>query len=327
MKFTNNTGLSLPIAVWLATDNYDAVPLPEYISATTILKPVRVIVMSRRLGAGGAEKTGDISSQIPNSYGSAIHDGIEQAWKSPKLVESLVSLGYPRKVAESVRVNPTVVEPGTISVYLEMRVQRKIAGFIVGGKFDMVADGKLYDFKTTGTFTYVNNTNEDHYRKQGSIYRWLNPEKVIDDHIYIQYIFTDWSAISARSNPGYPRSRILEFPVQLLSLADTENYLRRKLTLVKSLETTPEHLLPECTDEELWRSAPKFKYYSDPNNITGKASKVFDDQAEANKWRAMKGKGIIRVFGGEVKACRYCPVFDACTQKDKYLADGSLKLN
>lgn len=326
MKLTNNTGLSLPIAVWLATDDYDSVPLPEYISATTLLKPIRVIVLSRRMGQANVEKSGDVSALIASRFGSAMHGGIESAWKG-NVVKALMDLGYPRKVAEAIRVNPTIEEPGTIPVYLELRVQKEIAGFILGGKFDMVADGRLYDFKTTSTFTYVNNTNEEYYRLQGSIYRWLNPEKVKDDHIYIQYIFTDWSAISARGNPGYPGARILEFPVQLLSLADTENYIRRKLGKVNALASTPESQLPECTDEELWRSAPKFKYYSDPTKIGGKASKVFDDQAEANRWRAMKGKGVIKVFGGEVKACKYCPVFSSCTQKDKYLADGSLKLN
>lgn len=326
MKLTNNTGLSLPIAVWLATDDYDSVPLPEYISATTLLKPIRVIVLSRRMGQAGVEKAGDVSALMASRFGSAVHGGIEAAWKG-KPEEALVALGFPRKVAESIRVNPEVEEPGTIPIYLELRVQKAIAGFILGGKFDMVADGRLYDFKTTGVYTYINNTNEEYYRIQGSIYRWLNPEKIKDDHIYIQYIFTDWSAVSARSVSGYPGARILEFPVQLLSLSDTENYIRRKLGKVAALATTPESQLPECTDEELWRSAPKFKYYSDPSKTVGKASKVFDDATEANRWRAMKGKGVIKVFGGEVKACKYCPVFLSCTQKDKYLADGSLKLN
>lgn len=326
MKYTNTTGISLPLAVWLATDCYDSVPLSNYISATSLLKPTKVIVLSRRLAANGAKKSGDISNLIANSFGTAMHDSIEKAWLT-NANNALLSLGYPKKVAEAVRLNPTVEEPNTISVYMELRVQKEIAGFVVGGKFDMVADGRLYDFKTTSTYTYINNTNEEHYRLQGSIYRWLNPEKVKDDHIYIQYIFTDWSAVSARSNSRYPRARLVEFPVQLLSLADTENFLRRKLALIKSLENTPEKELPECTDEELWRSAPKFKYFADANKTGGKASKVFDDQAEANKWRAMKGKGVIRVFGGEIKACKYCPVFDTCTQKDKYLADGSLKIN
>ncbi len=326
MKLTNQQRLSLPIAVWLATDDYDAVPLPEYISATSLLKPVRVIVLSRRLAQAGAESTGDVSSLIAPRYGTAVHDGIEKAWKgNPK--KALMALGYPEKVADCIRVNPTVVEPGTIPVYLELRVQKPIAGFILGGKFDMVADGRLYDFKTTSTYTYMYNTNEEDYRLQGSIYRWLNPEKITDDHIYIQYIFTDWSNINARGTPGYPQSRIVEFPVSLLSLAETETYIRRKLGLVTKHATTPESQLPECTDEELWRSAPKFKYYADASKAGGRASKVFDDQAEANRWRAMKGKGVVIFVGGEVKACKYCKVFAACTQKDKYLADGSLKLD
>ncbi len=326
MKLTNNTGLSLPIAVWLATDEYDAVPLPEYISATSLLKPLRVIVLARRLAAQGAVKGGDISQLIAPRFGTAMHDSIEKAWVGNHQ-KALKTLGFPAKVAESIRINPEVEEPGTVPVYLELRVQKPIAGFIVGGKFDMVADGRLYDFKTTSTYTYMYNTNEQDYRMQGSIYRWLNPEKIKDDHIYIQYIFTDWSLANGRGTPGYPGSRILEFPVSLLSVQETETFIRRKLGQVAKLANTPESQLPECTDEELWRSPAKFKYYSDPTKTSGRASKVFDDQAEANRWRAMKGKGTVIFVGGEVKACRYCPVFGACTQKDKYIADGSLKLD
>lgn len=325
MKLTNNTGLSLPIAVWLATDEYDSVPLPEYISATSLLKPVRVIVLARRAAAAGMTKGGDVSALIASRFGTAMHDSIEKAWTGNHQT-ALQTLGFPAKVAESVRINPTVEEPGTIPIYLELRVQKPIAGFIVGGKFDMVADGRLYDFKTTSTYTYMYNTNEHHYRMQGSIYRWLNPEKVKDDHIYIQYIFTDWSSVGARGTPGYPGSRILEFPVSLLSVQETESFIRRKLGQVAKHATTPESQLPECNDEELWRSPPKFKYYSDATKTTGRASKVFDDQAEANRWRGMKGKGVVIFVGGEVKACNYCPVFASCTQKDKYIADGSLKL-
>lgn len=326
MKLTNNTGLSLPIAVWLATDEYDSVPDPTYISATSLLKPIRVIVLSRRSAASGMVKTGDVSALISSRYGHAVHDGIENAWTKNSF-QALIDLGYPEKVAKSVRVNPTVVEPGTIPIYTELRVQKPIQGFVVGGKFDMVADGRLYDFKSTSCFTYMNNTNEDYYRKQGSIYRWLNPEKVTDDHIYIQYIFTDWSSINARGNPQYPRSRILEFPVLLLSIAETENFIRKTLGLVSQYANTPESQLPECTPDELWQSPPKFKYYADPLNTSGRATKVFDSQAEANQWRASKGKGTVIFVGGEVKACRYCPVFASCTQKDKYLANGSLKLD
>ena len=86
---TNKFNLPLPLQVWLAGDSYDYVNNPKYISATSILKPVRQIVLSKRL----SEQDIDLSDKIAVSTGTAIHDGIECAWTNPKL--SLTKLNYP----------------------------------------------------------------------------------------------------------------------------------------------------------------------------------------------------------------------------------------
>lgn len=36
----------------------------------------------------------------------------------------------------------------------------------------------------------------------------------------------------------------------------------------------PDEEIPECTDEELWRSPTKYKYYSDPNKTSGRSTKI-----------------------------------------------------
>lgn len=47
---TNNTGVSLAMAVWLVNDDYDYQKAkPNYISVTTLLKPLRQIVLPRRV--------------------------------------------------------------------------------------------------------------------------------------------------------------------------------------------------------------------------------------------------------------------------------------
>lgn len=328
MRFTNNTGISLPVAVWLAFDDYDHRDEAKYISATSLLKPTRQIILAGRVSKQG-DVIPDISGEVSSAMGAAFHGAIERAWAPEHYANGLRKLGYPERVISLVRVNPTDAElaenPDILPVYIEQRAMRELDGYLIGGKYDMVIEGRLQDFKSTSTYTYKNQTNVEKYRQQGSIYRWLNPEKVTDDHIYIQYIFTDWSANFAKSDPKYPRSRVLEFPVQLMSLAETEQFIRAKLREISRNQELPESALPLCTPDELWRSDPVFKYYKNPANM-GRSTKNFDSLHEANQYLAKQGTGIVRTFPGEVKACRYCPAFALCSQKDALIASGDLKM-
>ena len=42
------------------------------------------------------------------------------------------------------------------------------------------------------------------------------------------------------------------------------------------------------------------------------------DQADLTEIEAVEGKGIVKEVPGDVKACEYCPAFNACKQKDLY---------
>jgi hypothetical protein len=79
--------------------------------------------------------------------------------------------------------------------------------------------------------------------------------------------------------------------------------------------------LPRCTDEELWRSEPVYKYYSDPTKTDGRATKNFDSLIEANNHLTEKGKGVVKTVPGQVKACLYCRAFDICEQRKEYTFD------
>ena len=192
---------------------------------------------------------------------------------------------------------------------------------MVGAKFEMVMEGIVMDNKSTSAYTWLYGGKDEDYRLQGSLYRWLNQDKITEDFIRINFIFTDWSAGDARSNPKYPQKRVQHKDIPLLSIAETEAWVRWKLGLIQKYSGTPEAQLPECTEEELWRSAPKFKYYSDPTKTAGKSTKNFDTLNDANKyWIVDKGgKGIVITVPGEVKRCGYCNGYDACTQKDRYI--------
>lgn len=326
MKVTNNLNISLPLAVWLLHDEYDYVSLPNYISATTLMKPLRQIILSKRVPAD--MQTSDVSEYAARKLGTAIHDSIERAWTQGHK-RSMQLLGYPNDVIDRVIVNPTPEQlrasNDIIPVYFEQRGLKEITvegtTYTIGGKFDMVSDGIVNDFKSTSVWSWIKGTKDDDYSKQGSIYRWLHPDKITEDYIRINFVFTDWSAAMLKSVPNYPNSRLQHKDVALGSMAATEAWIRSKLLQIQRYKDAPESQIPECTDDELWRSEPQFKFYSDPTKVNdpkSRATKNFTDMVEARKFQAEKGgKGAIKVVPGEPKACGYCPAFHACSQKDR----------
>lgn len=331
MRITNNTGISLPLAVWLLHDEYDYIDKPNYISATSLMKPLRQIVLPGRIPA--EQKTADVSEYIARALGTSIHDSIEKAWLKGK-DRTLKLLGYPADVIERVMVNPTPEQlrarNDIIPVYLEQRSFKEIevGGIVytIGGKYDMVSDGIVNDYKSTSAWTWAKGTKDEDYCIQGSLYRWLNPDVITEDYIRVNFIFTDWSR-AMLNTPGYPQKRVEHKDIQLWTPTETERWVRSKLELVQNFMDVPEHELPECNDAELWRSAPQFKYFTDPAKALqsgSRSTKNFDDLVEARKFQASKGGvGTIVTKMGEPKACNYCQGFGACTQKDQYFAEAA----
>ena len=329
--YTNNTDIKLSIAVWLATDHYDHNADPMTISATTLLKPIKPIILARQQVAKGSEKEGDLVSLVASRMGTAIHDSIEKAWTPDKreaLEKTLTSLGIPKGVAKKVVVNPTpeqVIE-GCIPIYMELRSSKKVGKYTVSGKFDFVGEGQVEDFKSTGTYSYMKQTNTEKYIQQGSIYRWLNPEIITEDTMRIQFIFTDWSALGAMKDKDYPASRILSQSLQLMSISETDTFIKNRLHLIDTLKDAEQVALPQCTPEELWMNAPVWKYYKDPDK-RARSTKNFDIEHEANaRYHKDKCVGIVVKVEAEPKACKYCPVSEVCEQAKLYVEQGVLKL-
>lgn len=323
MKITNNTNLGLILAVWLLHDNYDHVKMDNYYSATTLMKPTKQVILGSRVPDD--QKEMDIADLTASAYGSAIHDSIEKAWITDK-EGALKALGYPKSVIDRVLVNPepadlvSVTDP--IPVYFERRAIKEIevdgVTYHIGGKFDVVADGVVQDNKSTSVYTYTLNRKDDDYRLQLSIYRWLNPDIVTEDYGYINFVFTDWQKMMAKRDPNYPQRRLVSKAIDLMSLAETEAWIIERVRLLANNKDMPEAVIPPCTDKELWRSDPVHKYYADATKVDGRATKNFDNLADARAFMAEKGKGTVITVPGQVKACGYCPGFAVCEQKDQY---------
>lgn len=333
-QYGNVSEVPLALAVFLASDYYDHSNDPSEISATTLLKPIRQIILPSRIPAGQALP--DLASQMASRMGAAIHDGIERAWMNNHR-NAMLALGYPERVISRIRINPTdellAMEQAAgldpIPIYLEQRLKRKLGKWTITGKFDFIGEGKVQDFKSTSVWTYKNQVNAGKYSQQGSIYRWLDPKKITQDEMDIHFIFTDWKAGMQRSDPQYPPRRFHRQVHPLLSLQETERFIKNKIDLIERYWDADEVAIPLCDDEELWRSEPKFKYYKNGDITSRRSTKNFETRQDAVIYMTTEGKGqgAIKEVPGEVTACKYCPAFGICTQKDALVASGDLVMS
>lgn len=333
MKYTNTTDIPLVLAVWLAANRgYDLEYQPDVISATTLFKPVRSIILSRRVAAN--QQSVDIESMVQSALGTAVHTAVEDAWCADKF-KAMEKLNIPESVREKICFNPDPKwgwqdDPDKICIWMEQRTNKTLdvdgVQWTISGKFDAVVDGTVEDVKTTKTFNWIKGSNDDKYALQGSIYRWLNPEIITGDFINVLMIFTDWSEYKAKADPTYPQKRVIVRKLPLLSLEETESYVYERLRLLNRFLDKPEADLPACTPDELWMDPPKWAYYKDRTKLT-RATKLFDTAAEANTRLAQDGnKGTIVKRDMEPKFCKYCPALPVCTQAEGYINQGILKI-
>lgn len=317
--YTNKFNVPLPLAVWLVTDEYQYAKYANEISATSLLKSPRYIIASRRamypeqfpeelrpIAVTEGVDFPDIQERIAARIGTAIHSSVEQAWKINHK-EALKLLGYPEHQIEKVGFD----ESCPIRVHQEDRLYKTIEvngqEFVISGQFDMIINGELHDIKTTSTYTYEFGVNDEKYMLQGSIYRWLNPELITGDYLTINFLFLDWKQMFQKKD-SYPVARAYSKTYPLLSLADTEAFIRNKLKTVSECWNLPLNLIPCCTEKELFSKPPVYKYYKTGYEEGKRASKVFDTFAEASAYRATEGgfKGDIIENKGEPFMCPFC---------------------
>ena len=319
----NATNIPISYAVWLAAeDDYDLVPDPKTFSATSLLRPMRSLILGRRMAQTGDL---DIEMLISSNLGRAIHTAVEQAWKKDYR-GAMRALGYPNSMIDRVRLNvePDDLLQGDFPIYLERRRERQLDGFTISGKLDLCVDGGIRDMKTTQTYTWVKGGSERDYRLQASIYRWLHRDIVTRDYFDIDYLFTDWKQYLALSGKGdYPPQRCSSGRYELHTLEETEAFIRHQLSEIQRLDPLPQGRLPLCNEVELWQTPTRWAYYTNPDNI--KAFRVFDLEADANIMLGQKGKGEVRRRPGEVKRCNYCEARPICTQAEQLQLEGALK--
>lgn len=324
MVFKNEFNVPLPLALWLSVDTYDPSKYINEISATTLIKSPRYIMAQLRTKypdqfsehlrpiqvSDDLLEPIDIQTMIASRVGTAIHSGVESAWKN-NYKEGLALLGYPQSQIDKVRINPTEHNPDYINIYLEDRLYKTLEidgiSFVISGQYDIIINGKLNDIKTTSTYSYENGCNDLKYIKQGSIYRWLNPELITNDHLTINFLFLDYKNYMDNRNSNYPPAKAYFKEYKLMSLHDTEAMIRNKLKLIVKHWNDPLEQIPCCTITDLFTGSPKYKYYKNGVANSTRSTKNFDTFAEASAYRAKQGHiGDIVEDRGNPFKCPYC---------------------
>lgn len=333
-KLLNDSNIPLSMACWLASNSYDFKPKEKSLSATDFNKSIRQIILRNRINANADyldKELVDISSMVKSKMGTAIHDAIEQTWLNERVrSKALENLNYPEGVIKRIVVNPTKAElaDDVIPVYMEIRKDILVNGYTISGKFDFAAEGKLTDFKTTGTWKWskLDKADED-YRRQGSIYRLIHKDILSEDWLDIVFLFTDWSKGKAKASKSYPQSPVMNHPVSLWTEEETIQFITKFTNELEFYKDVPESNLPECNPNQLWQDEPTYKYYKNPDKLT-RATKVFPDFHSAMQQFVSDGSvGIVKTVYGEAKACLFCPAYNCCTQKDNLIASGTLKID
>lgn len=319
---TNDLHIDNIIATWLAANTYSGYKTGKYISATTLLRSTQQQVLQLRAQNNeDIVQVVDISSLLKSRIGTAIHADIQQCWENPQIrIPALQTLGISNELIAKIDVNPAIPQDDHVNLYFEHREEKEFRGWTISGQFDLVVDNSLHDFKSTTTYTYINKTKEQDYIEQGSIYRWLNPELIKDDFITIHYIFTDWNAIKAKSTEGYPPHPFVSIKLPLLSLSETESMMAERLMKIEANLDNED--LPPCDSKTLMQEEV-WQYWSAPGAL--RASKNFDNIADANKYLAQKGVGFIKKKPTEPKGCNYCNCRGICKQYAAFVAQGLIK--
>jgi len=307
MAYTNERGIPLSIAVWLARELYDKDP--RYLSGSELQKSNRQIVLGRRASADV-----DLAQILAARLGNAINDAIDAAWKSDRLMEYVKLAGF--NPLFEYDVNPLLPDPKKTAIYIQKRYEEEFLGGVLSGAPDMILGGRLFDYKSTSVFLFQKKTPAD-YMWQLTTYRYLARDLITDNVATIQFILKDWSKTRAKKDPNYPQSPCPTLLVPVGSAEQCKARLESRVTEINGLLSVDDAELPLCTDEELWIDAPKYAYYSNPAALpTARATRIFDSMNEAVLFQHTKnGTGRIDVRKGEPRACDYCAAATICQQR------------
>lgn len=278
MIITNNSNLPAPF-VKMAEDHYEI--KPKRYSVTTLLKPVREILLSRKYNNVIEQ---DCADMIWMLFGQATHAVLEK-----------YSVGK--------------------TEFAEERLEYKLEnGYTVSGVVDLydMEKSELVDYKTASVWKVIKRDFDD-WRKQGLMYAWLLRKNGLPcDDVTFYAILKDHSIRKAKTEADYPKSNLFKyaFPVTDSAIAEIDKFIRDKIDEIIKYEDRADDELPMCPLEDRWNDGDK---YAVMRKGTKRALRVLDSEEEANLYIQNNGGDFIEKRPGEDKKCiDYCRCCTKC---------------
>lgn len=332
LNYTNETGLRLPIMAWLLSDTYDFKPKEKEISATGLITSPKSTVLSRQTIAEGKAKI-DVQRLVASRMGTAVHDSIERAWLDTERRKA--GLDFFNIPHDQVEINPVEPTKNKLQIYMEIRSFFEFRGWKIFGKFDLICNGVLEDYKNTSTYKWTADPYE--YRLQASIYRKIFPELITKDFFFICFVFKDFKqGIADKTNDitKYPDAAVKYKKLEFFSDDELYDILNTKIDALDGYATTQKiEVLPPCTPKELWMEGETvYKYYPKGYTASGKAYRTTANgdlslgDLKKMKSKAKDPKATIKAFPPLAMKCSYCFAKDGgCEQYLSLKAKGLTK--
>ena len=273
MKITNNLGLPEALVMACQTSPHNS---PNSVSATTLLKGVREIVLTKR---HWGEMTDDVSNRIWALFGTAVH---------------------------------SLLEHETPDTFTEEFLSVAVSGWRVTGRIDCydMTNGIVHDYKTASVWKVIKGDFED-WRKQGLTYAWLLKENGFPvSECRFTALLKDHSKSKARHERGYPQTPVYvyQFTVTDEDLKEIEGVIRAKVIELDKCNGLADDQLPMCTDSERWAKPTTWAVMKEGRKT---ALRVFEDKELADKY--LEGIDDKKAYIEERKGTDgKCPEYCSC---------------
>ncbi len=278
MTITNRLNLPDALVKACGTEQHNR---PNTISATTLLKGAKEIILTRR---HWDELTDDVSDRIWAIFGTAVH---------------------------------SLLEHETPDTFTEEYLSHEVNGMKVTGRIDCydMQHGIVHDYKTASVWKVMHRDFDD-WKKQGLIYTWLLRNNGFPvERVRFTAMLKDHSKSKAKFDADYPKSPVYvyEFTPSTADMVSVEAFIYDKIATIKYNESLPDDEITECTAAERWATDDKFAIMKGTNK---KASKVCDSLEQAELYveaNADKDKlKIVKRDAASKKCMEYCSVCEFC---------------
>ena len=274
MRITNEGHIPAPIYRAICYQWYKG--SDDFISATQLLQPVRMIVLGKR-----HQVVTDASDLIWSLMGSAMHQVLEKTETENTLIEE--------------------------------RLQMEIGDKILSGGIDLYENEVITDFKFTSVYSYLYGSRRKDYERQLNIYSLLYQNAGFSvKKLRIIAIFRDWSRIKYEVESNYP-PQVISIPIRKWPVSMTKEFVTRRIRQIEYAMTLSDGDLPLCTPHDRWQAPATFAVRKEGNK---RALRVFETKAQAEKFisfhKDKKKLSIERRESIPKRCLHYCPVSDFC---------------